>query len=167
MDPTAPITAPPLYKLHNSSYPNIYPAQKLGFWGLRHEVTIGLTNEYKKRYWYENLSEIDITGKAMIDTGSIASAVDSEVVTKLGVKSMDSTLLSTSAKGTKITEMYSLTMKFKGYYFDVFKMAEANLKPHNLIALIGRDILHLGSLQYTGPDAYWHFLIPGYAPPPD
>lgn len=96
------------------------------------------------------------TGRALIDTGASISAIDAEIVRKLGVPPVGVVSVMTPS-GRADQEMFPARILFPGTPLDSIdftRMAGAQLSQQGLIALLGRDILHQCVFVYNGPGGH-------------
>jgi len=97
-----------------------------------------------------------VSGFMLIDTGATRSCVDTEIVTKLGVKPIGIATL-TTASGESKHNLYPAKLNFPPMTFGVEfgSLVGVNLKQqtvggHQIIALLGRDLLSRCLLVYNG-----------------
>jgi predicted aspartyl protease len=95
-----------------------------------------------------------VTGRALIDTGATASAVDASVVAALGVKPVGTANIGT-AGGPTTQPVYPIRVELQGIglKIDFSRVTGAPLKGMGLVALLGRDMLSRMILIYDGPSS--------------
>lgn len=95
-----------------------------------------------------------VTGMALIDTGATMTAVDSGVVTALGVNPVGVVAVGT-AGGPTSQPVYPIRLQIQGVglVINFSSVTGAPLKPMNLVALLGRDVLTRMILIYDGPSS--------------
>ena len=95
--------------------------------------------------------------RALLDTGASCTAIDSTVITKLGLQPTGTTLLHTPSTGTvpKICNQFDVAI---GIWMNpdihvpglLIPVLEADFSQQSIDALIGRDILNLSTMIYNG-----------------
>ena len=91
-----------------------------------------------------------IRGNILFDTGASSTNVDRSEAKKLDLLVVDSGDLGSATEEAVPTLIYEGQVIINGFPFHVERAVGANLVPHGLIALIGRDILSRGKLEYDG-----------------
>jgi len=102
-----------------------------------------------------------VVGPALIDTGASVSCVDSAVPAKLGVNPVGTSQLY-GATGGAPSPMYPLRVVFVGmtnWTVDFQYLVQATLSPLGYVALLGRDVLRITSLQYLGLTGEFVFSV--------
>lgn len=93
------------------------------------------------------------TGWALIDTGASITCVDDKAARELSLPVIDVAKV-TSATHTEIDQnVYPIQITIVGsaLQFNVARAMGAALEPLGIIAWIGRDVLSLCTLSYSGP----------------
>lgn len=95
-----------------------------------------------------------VTGMALIDTGATMTAVDTSVVAALGVNPVGVVPVGT-AGGPATQPVYPIRLQIQGVglVLNFSRVTGAPLKPMNLVALLGRDVLSRMILIYDGPSS--------------
>lgn len=130
------------------------------------DVKIDLTRRY--RNFYEALGlphDESLPGRAFVDTGAIATSIDIKAANELHLPMVGKTTIQTAYSGGIEARLYPFTMTFCGYAFELLNAPGAPLERFGLIAIIGRDVLLQGVLDYSGVEGEWNFEIPNYPPP--
>lgn len=91
-----------------------------------------------------------ITGNVLFDTGASRTNLDQSAAHQLGLRIVGKGDLSSATEVNKRTYIYEGQVIINGHHFPVNQTPGVNLAPHGLIALIGRDLLSLGKLEYDG-----------------
>ena len=90
------------------------------------------------------------SGNALIDTGASVSAVDLSIISKLRLNPIGIATVGT-AGGPAKRNLYPARFILHRLSVELEAVIGANLKPFDIIALIGRDILSRFLLIYHGP----------------
>lgn len=166
MDPGNVIKVPPLIRLSQQERDNLAAPHSMGFHGARCDVKIRLPERYRNIYKVLGLPhDKSLQGKALVDTGAIATSIDIDAADSLYLARVGKTIVQTAYHGTTEAHMHPCTMTFCGYPFEFQNAPGAPLKRFGLIAIIGRDVLLHGVLDYSGVEGEWNFAIPNYPPP--
>ena len=92
-------------------------------------------------------------GPALIDTGAGISAIDEKVAKDFGFRVIGKTSITVADGTTKIRPVYETSIRITRLpkFSKPFKIAGLPLQAtQDIIAIVGRDILEHGSLQYDG-----------------
>lgn len=97
-----------------------------------------------------------INGTGLIDTGAAFTAVDSDVLTRLGVPPVGA-IKAYGPTGEEEQGIYMCQIKFLGTDIPTIEHSVTGSKLQNFghIALIGRDILQYSLLVYDGKHGMW------------
>ena len=125
------------------------------------EVKIDLTQRRRNLYDAVGLPANPEFGKALVDTGAVATCIDAGVAAALGLETIDRGSFQNMLQTYVALPLCSAAILFAGYAFEIRKAAVVDLHRFGLISLIGRDILHFGTLCYCGDKGEWEFKIPG------
>ena len=158
------LQVPPLIELETVDKSELHSSFLVGLEGPRKVVEICLTERYSNLYEFTGLPRSKAEGEALIDTGAIATSIDKRMAEDLNLELVDRVQVRTAYQSGIVAPMYSFKMTFFGYRFEFLDAPGANLEPHGLVALIGRDILHMGVYNYYGKDGESKFEIPGLSP---
>ena len=135
----------------------------MGLDGLLSDVSVGPTQRLRNLQQIAGIPGNPLEGKTLVDTGAVFTCIDRDAVIDLGLQKVDHVDVSTSLQSSVLAPVYTAELAFAGYVFELFAVA-VNLKKNKLLCLIGRDILQLGTLCYTGEKGDWSFEIPGLSP---
>jgi len=91
-----------------------------------------------------------VSGNALIDTGASVSVVDLSVLSTLQISPISVVTVLTPT-GSARQNLYPARFILPAVVIDVTGVIGANLRPQNIVALIGRDILSRFLLIYHGP----------------
>jgi len=91
-----------------------------------------------------------VSGPALIDTGASVSVVDLSVLRNLNISAIGVASVSTTA-GTAQQNLYPARFRLPRAVIDISAVLGADLTPHQIIVLIGRDILSGFLMIYHGP----------------
>ena len=164
MNPAKTVKVPPLVRLSEMEKADLNAPHLMGFKGARCDVKIDLTERYSRLYEMVGLPRGGLQGRALVDTGAIATSIDKSAAKRLNMEVVSRTLIQTAYKGTIVAPMFSCTMTFSGYSFVIQNAPGADLERFGLIAIIGRDILLHGVHEYSGVKGDWSFTIPNLSP---
>ena len=89
-------------------------------------------------------------GKVLLDTGASSTCLDRSIAKKLGLKVVDIGPVFTPSGTIEDSPRYEGQVFIDGHPFHVARACEGVLANQGLIALIGRDILSRGKLEYDG-----------------
>ena len=93
-----------------------------------------------------------VQGMALIDTGASATCIDRQAAERAGLNIVESGPMA-SATDVEIVPIYAARLDVLGFPgWDALRAYGANLATHDLIALVGRDVLMDSVLIYNGPD---------------
>ena len=90
-----------------------------------------------------------IIGNALIDTGASASVVDLSVISSLQISPVGVATVLTTA-GPVQQNLFPIRFVLPRLVIDVSAVLGADLKPFDIVTLIGRDILSLFLMIYHG-----------------
>lgn len=90
-----------------------------------------------------------VSGTALIDTGSSVSVVDLSVLSSLQINPISIVTVLTPAGPTR-RNLFPARFIFPGLGIDLSAVIGFDLRPHQIIALIGRDILSKFLMIYHG-----------------
>lgn len=159
------IKVPPLIKLSKQERANLTAPHLMGLDGARCDVKLELTKRYRNFYEVIGLPhDKSLQGKALVDTGAIATSIDINAANCLNMEVVGKTKIQTAYYGIIEAPMFSFTMTSFGYSFVFQNAPGANLKRFDLLAIIGRDVLLQGVHEYSGVEGNWSFEIPGLSP---
>jgi len=91
-----------------------------------------------------------VSGLTLIDTGASVSVVDLSVLRNLNISPIGVASVSTTA-GTAQQNLYPARFRLPRAVIDISAVLGADLSAHQIIALIGRDILSGFLMIYHGP----------------
>lgn len=89
-------------------------------------------------------------GNVLLDTGASHTCFDKSVAKELGLKVIDIGPLHTPLGTDPLSPRYEGQVIINGHPFHVARICGVTLSNQGLIALIGRDILSRGKLEYDG-----------------
>ena len=158
------IKVPPLIKLSEVEKADLEVPHLLGLNGPRGDVKVELAERHRHIHELVGLPYECRRGKALVDTGAIATSIDISAANSLNMEVVSRTIVETAYQGTNVAPMFSFTMTFCGYAFEFQNAPGADLERFGLLAIIGRDILLHGVLKYSGVEGDWSFTIPNLSP---
>lgn len=162
MTPENALKVPPFLSVKREQRVRLQPPHIMAIDGpLCCEVKVDLTHRRRNLYDALSVPAVAESGKALIDTGAVATCIDADVAAALGLETIDRGSFQNLLQTSVVLPLCSAAIMFSGYAFEVHKAAVVNLKRFGLISLIGRDILHYGTLNYRGDQGGWEFKIPG------
>lgn len=165
MTPVNVLKVPPFMDVKQEQRAKLKPPYKMAVSGpLYCEVKIDLTQRRRNLYDVVGLPADPEFGKALVDTGAVATCIDEGVATALGLETIDRGSFQNMLQTSVALPLCSAAILFAGYAFEIRKAAVVDLQRFGLISLIGRDILHFGDLRYCGDKGDWEFKIPGLSP---
>jgi hypothetical protein len=99
-------------------------------------------------------------GTALIDTGAGHTAVDIDILTKLGLTPI-STIPVIGPTGAEDQGVFQVKLEFVGTGIPAFEqlVIGSKIAGFNHAALVGRDILQHFLMVYSGPDGTWSLAI--------
>lgn len=119
------------------------------------EALIGPSSILKEAFRREK-KEISqpVPVRMIIDTGASVSAIKKGIATQLGLKAHGITKISTPSNGAHQCFLYDIDILFPVHHLVIenVRVIESAFEGQNIGGLIGRDILKLGLLVYTGYD---------------
>ncbi len=89
-------------------------------------------------------------GKVLLDTGADKTSIDESTAKKLGLVVVDRGTLNSASHRDVPIDVFEGQVIINGFAFHLGRAGGTNLKDQGLIALIGRDILSRGKLEYDG-----------------
>ncbi|MCY3626082.1 MAG: hypothetical protein F4039_08540 [Gammaproteobacteria bacterium] len=99
------------------------------------------------------------TGLVMFDTGASVSCFDQKIAQDLELVMVDKGNMISASHENHPVPIFAGKIILPGLNVNIERGMGANLAPQNLIALIGRDILQIGTLFYNGADGSVCFSI--------
>jgi len=90
-----------------------------------------------------------VSGNALVDTGASISVVDLEVISKLKISPVGVVRVQTTA-GQVDQNVFPMRFKLPNLTIESETVVGADLKPHRIVALIGRDVLSRFVFIYLG-----------------
>lgn len=154
-----------MIKFSKQERANLTAPHLMGLDGARCDVKIELTERYRNIYEVVGLPRVEsLQGKALVDTGAIATSIDKKAAQRLNMEVVGRTQIRTAFKGNIVAPMFSFTMTFSGFGFVFQNAPGADLEEFGLLAIIGRDVLLPGVLEYSGVNGDCSFIIPGLSP---
>lgn len=166
MTPVNVLKVPPFLDVKPEQRAGLEPPHKMAVSGpLYCEVKIDLTQRRRNLYDAMSVPADAEFGKALVDTGAVATCIDAGVATALGLETIDRGMFQNMLQTIVALPLCSAAIQFAGYAFEIRKAAVVDLQRFGLISLIGRDILHFGDLRYCGNRGDWEFSIPGLSRP--
>jgi len=90
-----------------------------------------------------------VSGNALVDTGASITVVDSDVISRLKISPVGVARIQTAA-GQVNQNLFPARFKLPHLVIDFEAVAGADLRPHGIVALIGRDILSRFVFIYLG-----------------
>ena len=95
-----------------------------------------------------------ITGLALIDTGATLTCVDETAARQVGAPVIDVTKMSSTSDTDVDANVYPISFLLTGLptMLNTHRAIGADLQAHDLILLIGRDLLQFCTLHYNGPN---------------
>ncbi|NQU82515.1 MAG: aspartyl protease family protein [Parcubacteria group bacterium] len=95
-----------------------------------------------------------ITARMLVDTGASVSAIKKGVADQLGLKPHGLTKIATPSHGAHECPLYDVDILFSTHHTGIrnVRVIESAFEGQNIDGLIGRDILKLALLVYTGYD---------------
>lgn len=157
------VKVPPLMKVKAEQKGGLAAQYHVGLDGLLSDVLVGPTQRLRNLQQIAGVPDNTLEGKTLVDTGAVFTCIDQEAVIDLGLQKVDHVDVNTSLQSSVLAPVYTAEVAFAGYVFELFAVA-VNLKKNDLLSLIGRDILQLGTLCYSGVEGDWNFEIPGLSP---
>lgn len=119
------------------------------------EALIGPSSVLREALQKEN-KEIPqpVSARMLIDTGASVSAIKRGIATQLGLKAHGITKISTPSNGAYQCPLYDVDIIFPVHHLVIgnVRVIESAFEGQNIDGLIGRDVLKLGLLIYTGYD---------------
>jgi len=91
-----------------------------------------------------------VPAKGMIDTGASSSVIHPSIVQQLGLQPIGIVNISTPSSESILCYQYSVRIVFPNRVIVQATAIEAPLKGQQIQCLVGRDVLALGVLVYTG-----------------
>ena len=99
----------------------------------------------------EGRNSKSVNGKVLFDTGASGTAIDQSVAQNLGLLIIGPTKLNTPSHSNVPSLEYEGKIVIDGHPFHLERAVGAPvLETQGVLALIGRDILSLGKLEYDG-----------------
>ena len=94
-----------------------------------------------------------VAGMALIDTGAAVSCIDDDVAIALKLPVTGTGFMTSATHTGQPRNLYPVEIEIAGWpiKFGSNRIMGANLKPQQLVALIGRDLLKNCVLVYNGP----------------
>lgn len=95
-----------------------------------------------------------VSVRMLIDTGASISAIKKGIAAQLGLKPHGITKIATPSNGAFQCSLYDIDILFPVHHLVIgnVRVIEGIFEGQNIDGLIGRDILKLGLLVYTGYD---------------
>lgn len=92
--------------------------------------------------------------RLLIDTGASISSIRTGIANQLGLTPHGTTKIATPSDHSYQVPLYDVDVLFRTHQIRIqnIRVIESPLKGQNIDGLIGRDILQLGVLIYTGYD---------------
>lgn len=118
-------------------------------------VQIGPSSALRKALQERNGSiPQPVEAKMLIDTGASLSAIKEGIASHLGLKAHGITKIATPSDGSYQCSLYDVDILFPVHHLVVpnVRVIESAFEKQNIDGLIGRDILKIGLLVYTGYD---------------
>lgn len=100
-----------------------------------------------------------VIGTALIDTGATNTVIDEDIPGKLGLNPVGVTNIRTATTDSHPCLTYSIRIVFPAGFAIRTTAIAAKLKNQGLDALIGREILRMGTLWYNGYNGTFTFGI--------
>lgn len=100
-----------------------------------------------------------LTGPIMFDTGASISCFDLKAAEKLGLVTVGKANMISASHDNHPAPLFAGKLIIDKINVNVERAMGANLAPQGLIALIGRDIMSIGTLFYNGLDGSVTFSI--------
>lgn len=158
------VSVPPTLMLEGQDTGLLTDSNVLALNGPKARVQVDTPQALKNFHSFLGIRIAPIVGECLLDTGASATSIDTEIAAKLNLLTIDTVIVSTAFKGNVTAALHPSEIMLFGYTFIVHQTVSSNLKPHGIVALIGRDILSLGVLDYSGKDGTYNFHIPGLTP---
>jgi len=100
-------------------------------------------------------------GLALIDTGASSTCIDEDVANTLSLPVVGRARMASATEPDSIRNQYPVQIEFVGWGVKggANRAIGANLKPQNLVALIGRDLLNKCLLVYNGPSGSFSLAL--------
>lgn len=156
------VKVPPLMKVKPEQRSGLAAQYLMGLDGLLSDVLVGPDQRLRNLQQIVGVPDNTLEGKTLVDTGAVFTCIDQDAATDLGLQRVDYVDVSTSLQSSVLAPVYTAEVAFSGYVFELFAVA-VNLKKNDLLSLIGRDILQLGTLYYSGTVGDWSFEIPNFS----
>ena len=102
-----------------------------------------------------------ISGRAMIDTGAATTCVDIDAARKADLAQVDSGIISSATHANEQVPVFAgqLAIESTQITINTHRAIGANLAPHKLVALIGRELLAQCVFVYNGSDSSFSLSI--------
>ena len=98
-----------------------------------------------------------LQGEALFDTGAAATFIDNEAAQQLGLPIVGAGQMTSASEANVRTPKYAAKLVVPRLSLNLEEAMGANLRPHGIVALIGRDVLRHGILVYNGFDGSFSF----------
>ena len=98
-------------------------------------------------------------GLVMFDTGASISCFDQQAATRVGLAIVGRGNMTSASHVSHPVPIYAGKLNLPRFNVNIENGMGANLAPQRLLALIGRDILRMGTLFYNGTDGSVCFAI--------
>ena len=151
------LKVPPRIDVTREQRGELKPPHTMAIDGPLCEVRVDLTQRHRDLHTALDLPAEAEFGKALVDTGAVATCIDVGVATALGLETVDRGSFQNALQATVALPLCSAAILFAGYSFEIRKAAVVDLQRFGLVSLIGRDILHFGTLCYCGDKGEWEF----------
>lgn len=108
------------------------------------------------------IKQDEVEGLALIDTGATNTVIDNKLASVLGLPTIDRVKISTPSNTEHIADVYSgvtTYIKGTGAQINIPRVIGGVLQNQGIQMLIGRDILSMGILIYSGHAGSFSFSL--------
>ena len=135
----------------------LQPAEALRMTGPLVQATLTFPDAVQRRLQSVGQNPGTETGMAMFDTGATSTFIDNEAAERLGLPVIGVGNMTSASEANVRTPKYTAKLVVPSLNLNLEGALGANLAPHRIIALIGRDVLQRGILIYNGLDGSFSF----------
>ena len=122
------LKAPPLMKVKPEHRDRLKPPYLMGVDGPLCDIEVSPTQQLRNLQLIAGLADEPLEGRALVDTGAIATCIDSDAAYNLGLQMVDTAYAQTAFQSPVLVSMYSAVVTFAGYAFELHNSPSANLK---------------------------------------
>lgn len=143
----------------NGETRELRPDEALAVRGPVLEATLTVSDAHQRALVSLGKSAKSKVGLVMFDTGASLSCFDQKASEEIGLAIVGKGSMSSASHANQTVPVYAGKLILPGLNINIEKGMGAKLAPQGLIALIGRDIMSLGTLFYNGHDGSISFSI--------